>query len=107
MKIVGIEGLTTEQLHQEIAGGGKFVLYQYCVSVIFATYKRSSDIYFVRAGRHAVVRGLPYSLASLLVGWWGIPWGPIYTIQTLWTNICGGRDVTPEVLAQLTGGAAI
>ena len=26
-------------------------------------------------------------LKSLLLGWWGIPWGPIRTIESVFTNI--------------------
>jgi hypothetical protein len=102
MKIVGIEGLTDEQIHLQIARGARFVHFQYCVSVILMTFKRPSDIYFVRAGESAVGTGLRFTLLSLLAGWWGIPWGPIYTIQSLWVNLSGGRDITNEVLASVT-----
>jgi len=32
------------------------------------------------------LQSLPFTLLSLLLGWWGNPWGPIYTIQSLWVN---------------------
>jgi hypothetical protein len=105
MKIIGVDGLTNEQLHQNVLRGGKFVMYQYCVSIVVMTYRRSSNIYFVPAGKSSVVRGLGFTVGSLVAGWWGIPWGPIYTVQALWTNLTGGRDVTPEVLGQTTGAA--
>jgi hypothetical protein len=28
-----------------------------------------------------------YSLGSFLFGWWGIPYGPIYTVQSLHANL--------------------
>jgi hypothetical protein len=46
-----------------------------------------------------VAKGLPFSLISLVAGWWGIPWGPIWTLTTLATNLSGGKDVTREILA--------
>ena len=107
MKIIGIEDLTTDQIHREIANGGKFVFYQYCVSAVLVTFKRTSNIYFLRGGQHSAAHGLPFTLISLVAGWWGIPWGPIYTVQSVWTNITGGRDVTPEILAQQTSSPAI
>jgi lipopolysaccharide export LptBFGC system permease protein LptF len=55
----------------------------------------------VRAGENRVLKGLGFSLLSFLLGWWGIPWGPIYTVQALWNNFQGGKDVTTEVLASL------
>ena len=42
-----------------------------------------------------------FTAISLLVGWWGIPWGPIYTVQTMVMNLKGGKDVTREVIAAL------
>jgi len=40
-------------------------------------------------------------LMSLTFGWWGFPWGPIWTIQTLAETFRGGLDVTEEVMAYL------
>src|SRR6267142_6041609 len=96
-KIQGIEGMKHGELEFELQRGAKFVLFQYCVSVIVLTFRRPSDIYFVRQGENAVVKGLPFTLLSLVAGWWGIPWGPIYTIQSIYNNLQGGKDVTPQV----------
>lgn len=99
MKIVGAEGLTSAEVQQEVADGARFILYGYCISLLVVTFKRSSNIYFVRAGESTFARGLPFTLISLVAGWWGIPWGPIYTVQTIAQNLQGGRDVTSQVLA--------
>ena len=101
MAIVGIDGLTKEQLDLEVQRGGRFVLYMYCVSVIFMTFRRGTDVHFIRSGERAVLTGLPYTLLTLVTGWWGIPWGPIYTIQCLYTNLRGGKDVTATVLGTM------
>lgn len=93
-----------QQLSQELQRGGKFVIYQYCISILILTFKRPSHIYFVRAGEGSVAKGLGFSLISLLLGWWGIPWGPIYTIGSFITNFGGGRDVTQEVVASFQQG---
>ena len=45
-----------------------------------------------------VNKGLRYSAISLLLGWWGIPWGPIWTISTMVSNFRGGKDVTGQVV---------
>jgi len=45
--------------------------------VVILTFLRPSDIYFIRPGENALVKGLPFTLLSLVAGW-GIPWGPIY-----------------------------
>ncbi len=104
-KINGLENMTMGQLQQEIQQGGKFVLFQYCISLLVITFKRSSDIYFIRHGESAVGKGLPFTLLSLVLGWWGIPWGPIYTVQSVWVNFGGGKDVTNEVFASMRTAA--
>ena len=101
MQIKGVEGLTRQQLQSEVDRGGRFVLFHYCVSIVVLTFRRSSDIYFVRAGESAAKIGIGFTLLSLLAGWWGIPWGPIYTIGSVATNLGGGKDVTTEVVDQL------
>ena len=56
MSIKGIERMTGSQLSQELSMGGKFVVYQYCISVIVLTFERPSQTYFIRSGESAVVR---------------------------------------------------
>jgi hypothetical protein len=106
MKILGIEGMAPDRLQFEIQRGAKLVYFQYCISVVVLTFRRSSDIYFIPAGESAVKKGLPWTLLSLVAGWWGIPWGPIFTIQSLVTNFKGGKDVTAEFSARLSQSAA-
>jgi hypothetical protein len=96
-KITGIEAMSKEQLLIELHRGGKFVQYQYCISIVIMTFKRGTDIYFVRADENPLVKGLGWTLFTLLAGWWGIPFGPIFTIQSLWYNLKGGHDVTAGV----------
>jgi hypothetical protein len=105
MKIIGTENLTKEQVLYELSKGGKFVVYQYCVSLVVVSFKRPSDIYFVTADRPFTGARLGYSLLSLVAGWWGVPWGPIFTIQSLWTNLSGGRNVTGQVVAKPAAAA--
>ena len=69
------------------------------VSVFVATFKQSSAVYFIRPGHTALTPRIGYSILSLLFGWWGIPWGPIYTVQAFWNNAIGGLDLTPEILS--------
>lgn len=101
-KIIGLEDIKSDgELQVELQQGGKFVIYQYCISILIMTFKRSSNVYFIRHEENAVLKGLPFTLLSLVLGWWGIPWGPIYTIQSLWVNLKGGRDVTQEIMPSM------
>ncbi|HET7441952.1 MAG TPA: hypothetical protein VFJ47_11675 [Terriglobales bacterium] len=98
-KIRGTEGMSAEQINFEIQRGAKYVLFYYTISILVLTFRRSSDIYFVRAGESRVAKGLPWTVLTLLCGWWGIPWGPIYSVQSLVINLGGGKDVTQELMA--------
>ena len=93
--------MTAADIRNAVAQGGRFVLFQYCFSVLIMSFKRSSPIFFLRPGEGAFSKGATYSLISLFAGWWGIPWGPIWTLTTLATNFSGGRDVTSQVLSAL------
>ena len=101
MQIKGAEELSVNDFRYELQNGGRIVVYQYCISVLVMTFKRGSKIFLIKNGESAIKNGLIYTLISLILGWWGIPWGPIYTIGALITNFRGGKDVTNEILASL------
>jgi hypothetical protein len=105
-KIRGIEEMKHGELEFELQRGAKFIIFQYCISVIILTFRRPSGIYFIRQGENAVVKGLPFTLLSLVAGWWGIPWGQIYTTQPAYNNSRGGKDVTQGVVNSLRAQAA-
>jgi hypothetical protein len=101
MRIRGAEDLTPAELAAALRAGGRLVFYEYCISLIFLTLRCPTDLYLLWPEDSGVVRGLPYSIVSLLFGWWGIPMGMIYTPLTLFNNFSGGCDVTAEVQAML------
>jgi hypothetical protein len=100
-KIKGIDGMLPQEITFELNRGGKFVVYRYCFSALVVTVMQGTDIYFVRADESRIGKGLPWTLLTLLVGWWGIPWGPIHTVRSLWTNFHGGEDVTAAVASAM------
>jgi hypothetical protein len=81
-------------IKSDLAGGTKLVVYQYCVSIVILSFRRSSGVKVIRPGQSSVIPGLPYTLISLLAGWWGVPWGPFWTIQTVYRNLRGGIDAS-------------
>lgn len=107
MKIKNINTLTGDQINRELAHGARFVIFQFTISIVVMTFRRSSDIYFIKAGENATVKGLSYTFLTLLFGWWGIPWGPIYSIQSIVKNLSGGKNITSEVLASLNNAATV
>lgn len=101
MKIAGIEGLTAQQVRDEVSRGARFVIYGYCISLVVVTLRRSSDITFVPAHRSPSVAGLGWTVLSFFLGWWGFPWGFVYTPMVIFQNLSGGKDVTREVMLSL------
>ena len=106
MNIQGIEGMSPDEIRFEIQRGAKFVFFYYAVSVLVMSFRRASPVYFIAAGQNPLGKSLPWTLLTLVAGWWGIPWGPIYTVQSLVVNFKGGKDVTAELSARLQPAAA-
>jgi hypothetical protein len=56
-KIVGMEDIKSGgELGQELQQGGKFVIYQYCISILILTFRRSSNVHFIRHEENAVIK---------------------------------------------------
>ena len=98
MNIRGIDHLTPAELEKELAAGARFVFFEVCISLLFLTFRRPSAVYLLQPGDRGLLRGLPYSLLTLLLGWWGVPWGLVYTPLALVTNFSGGCDITAQVV---------
>ncbi|HEY6161795.1 MAG TPA: hypothetical protein VI112_11240, partial [Bacteroidia bacterium] len=94
MQIRNIEGLTVAQVNEEVANGARFVVFEYAISVLVMSFKRPSDIYYLRPGESHWGKSIGFTLTSFILGWWGIPWGLVYTPMALYTNLSGGKDVT-------------
>lgn len=103
MKIKNIDGLSANDLQQEVNEGGRFVYFPYTLSLIFFTFKRTSGVYLVKGSENNAVKSFFYILISALFGWWGIPFGPKYTLESIQTNWRGGKDVTEDVMATVAG----
>lgn len=73
--------------------------YHLTISVIFQSIKIASRFYIIGSENTRLVNGM-YSFATLLLGWWGIPWGPIYTIQALGSNLRGGNRIKVATLLE-------
>jgi len=101
--MAGTDGRTVRQIIDEVPSGGRFVMYQYVFSLIILTFRRNSPIRYLPPGRSGAGAALAWSLIPLSVGWWGFPWGIVFTIAALWRNSGGGVDVTEPILAQLIG----
>lgn len=75
MNLNDLSHIPYSELSKELEKGGKFVCYTYTISVIFMTFRRPSQVYFLKSNEWGIKYGWKYLLISLLLGLWGIPWG--------------------------------
>lgn len=100
MEIKGAENLSPQEFAYELQRGGRVVEFSYCISVLVVTFRRSA-IVFVRPGESAMSAAAPYLLLSLFFGWWGFPFGLIFTPIAILQNLTGGTDHTARFMATL------
>lgn len=101
-KIKVEEQISFSQLKEKVAKGGRFVMFKYQISIIFAvTYWRFSPAIFVENADQTKKYAKKYNVLSLLFGWWFFPRGPFYTISCLRFNLKGGLDVTDDIMLNI------
>lgn len=69
--------------------------YQFCTSFLIITFKQPTS-FILDCSSNKFLVNFTATIFTALVGWWGIPWGPIYTIQTIFRNIRGGTKKSIE-----------
>ncbi len=97
----GSRPLFPDELRTRVAAGARLVRFEFCISFLLFTVRRQSPVYATESWQGRYLRGLGYSLLALLLGPWGVPWGPIWTLWAVWVNLTGGVDETDAVLAWL------
>src|SRR3954465_14927620 len=76
--------------------GGRIIQYDRIWSLfVVSTY--ASRFEWVGPNHNRIVRGLPHSLFSILLGWWSHT-GLFWTMRALIHNFFGGVDVTRELV---------
>ncbi len=85
--IAGAEGLRWDELAEEIERGARLVIYRYCISIGILTFLRASKVHSIRGGESAALKGMPYTMLSLVAGWWGSR-GDSFTRPSRWARTC-------------------
>ncbi|MCP4592316.1 MAG: hypothetical protein GY842_16410 [bacterium] len=78
-----------------------------CVSLLVVTIQLHSRP--LRCGEARSIRyRLGFTLLTLLLGWWALPWGPIRTIKAVRVNLTGGMSDTVKCyLWDMKQGASV
>ena len=76
----------------EIKQNSEAVAYTYVISIVILTFRRSTRFYLTDAEKDkALIALLLCTVCNLTLGWWGLPWGPIYTIKETICNFVKPR----------------
>ncbi|MDE1165493.1 MAG: J domain-containing protein [Pseudomonas sp.] len=74
----------------KISAQPRIVIFKSVKSFLVVTIRK--PIASVFCSDCAQKQSLKASATSWLLGWWGFPWGPIYTVQALIGNMFGGTE---------------
>jgi hypothetical protein len=96
------ESVLADVLQARVAAGARLVRFESCMSLLLFTIRRQSPVYITTSWQERYLRGLGYSLVTVLLGPWAVPWGLIWTVWAIWVNLTGGVDETDQLLAELT-----
>ena len=75
----------------------KYVIFYEVISLIITTIR--SPIQGIYCRKCADQRVLRATFLTCLLGWWGIPWGPFYTVHALVHNLSVVEDRVRRMLA--------
>jgi hypothetical protein len=101
--VSGAEGMTLLQVEEDVLRGGRFRTFPWSFSLVILSFRRSSPLIYVPANQWVGGHAWLWTLPSLFLGWWGIPWGFLFTLMNIYRNAMGGRELTPAVLQALLG----
>lgn len=73
----------------KVSAQPRYAIFLEAKSFIFVTTRSAIQGIFCSAC--AEKKALKASAVTWLLGWWGIPWGPVYSVQALWGNMLGGK----------------
>jgi hypothetical protein len=74
------------------------VFYRVVSLVLLTTRTPIQGIFCSKCAKRVALQA---TIVSAFVGWWGVPWGPIWTISSIWRNAFGGRhskDIDDKLL---------
>jgi hypothetical protein len=74
----------------KISAQPRYAIYSQVLSFLVFTRRRVSQGVFCSACGAKVAHKA--SVATWVLGWWGLPWGPIWSIPALYWNMLGGKQ---------------
>jgi hypothetical protein len=84
-----LESIACSICHK-ISAQPRYVIYRHVVSLVFMTRRGGRQGIF--CSKCAAKQAYRASAQTWLLGWWGLPWGPIYSIRAIYSNMVGGEQ---------------
>lgn len=72
----------------------RLTLMYYAMSFLILTMRRGAS--GIWCERCRAIESAKWTLLSGILGWWGLPWGPLYTLHALLINALGGKQPRDE-----------
>ncbi|RYM34554.1 hypothetical protein ERX46_04050 [Brumimicrobium glaciale] len=102
IKLANNNSYTYEEVKAAENNGGSFVTYQWIIPLpLFYPVRRLSKVYFIPKDGNQAKYAKKYNIISLIIGWWGLPFGPIFVNRSVRLNNNGGVDVTEDIYLNL------
>jgi len=90
----------------QVMAGNRFVTYPFVISILILSFNRNmGGVRLVGRDQWPMVPLFGATLVTMLFGWWGFPWGMIWSPVSLFHLWRGGRDSTLDVLGGVIGYA--
>jgi hypothetical protein len=87
-----------------VMAGNRFVTIPYVFSMLVLTFRRNmGGVHTVRTGHWPIGQMVQAAIVTSWFGWWGFPFGIIYSILSCYYLFRGGRDATKEILEKTVG----
>ncbi|MEO5912782.1 MAG: hypothetical protein ABIS50_01005 [Luteolibacter sp.] len=84
--------------------GKRYVIYPYVASMLVLTFRRSmGSVRVIETGDWPMGPLFGATVIPTFFGWWGFPWGLIWSPMVLANLWRGGRDATKDILADVVG----
>lgn len=84
-----IEPITCSICHK-VSAQPRYAIYRHVISLLLVTQR--SGVQGIFCSECGAKQAYKASLRTWLLGWWGIPWGPIYSLHAVFSNMFGGEQ---------------
>ncbi|WP_200266643.1 hypothetical protein [Luteolibacter pohnpeiensis] len=89
---------------ERVKRGERVITIPYVLSILILTLQRSmGGIHYVNSSNWPMGRIIIATIVTSIFGWWGLPFGPIFSLISLYYLWFGGRDQTRTMLKSMVG----